>query len=84
MSTVWPKFAILYATQNNAGGRQGLRPPAARILLFPFLTPYKTESKSIAHWIAYHIRRRIASAKRNFSCFLCCLQKIIKFVLSLL
>lgn len=45
MSTVWPKFAILYATQKQCGRPSRATAAAARILLFPFLTPYKTESK---------------------------------------
>ena len=54
-TNVYSFTQILYRCaqhKDKAGSRQGLRLPAARILPFRFLTPYKNESKVIAHLLA--------------------------------
>ena len=54
-TNVYSFTQILYRCarhKDKAGSRQGLQLPAARILPFRFLTPYKNESKVIAHLLA--------------------------------
>ena len=65
--------------KNKTGSRQGLRLPVARILLFQFLTPYKTESKVIAQILVYHTLLRIASVNLHFGLVCTASMKNLKF-----